>query len=397
MKKMLVIAIVAFLLTPAFANAETTPKKGETQFHGYLDLLFFDDRGIGWSGSETTFLARAKLDVTHAVYDDILVRFKGEYVPSVHEYSRAYGKLKEREGNLEDTYIQFNNVLLGYGETIRLGVVKVPFGHFDTFAIEDRNRPISMSRWRGWDFGGRIDMSFSLFDLSFAVVNGEGTTGTDANSSKAVALRVSYSSGKEELYTETAEITNYPNPLLANPAGDFQWGVGLSGYVGNRYTTPIKVKDNHYALDFTTEYSRYALKGQLTYMEGFFTNKNLTEADFKQLLIDNQYSSAPTFDIETYPKGVSFFLELTAGISEKTMIGVMYENFDPDIESGTPVGRASKERFVIGTKHDFRPAVSGGIFYTVNNDPAFGKVGNIVQSDSWKGDNVFMAIVAVEF
>ncbi len=388
---------VALSVFPSFAG-EGKLSKGETSINGYLDFVFYDDRGIGWSGAETTFTGHLKLDVQHAVYDDVLIRFRGEYSPTVNDHARAPASFDRREGNPEDAYMQFSG-FMDARATLRFGVVKVPFGLFNTLAIEDRNRPVSMKRWREWDYGIRYDRSFAFTDLSLAVVNGEGREGTDSNSSKSVALRLSFpANGDGDNYRETAQVTNYPNPVNANPNGEFVWNVGLSGYVGNKYTTPIKVKNNHYAVDFKADYSKFSFKGQFTYLEGGFTNadvsSNTTIADLVALY---QYSDAVTLEIESFKKGFSSFGELTYGFDGKTVYGVMYEYYDPDGKSNDSVLQKAKQRTVLAVKHDFRPGVTFAFLYTMNNDPAFGKTGNILQTDDVKGDEVLMLSVAMQF
>ncbi|GMT42678.1 MAG: hypothetical protein IEMM0002_1089 [bacterium] len=390
-KKILVMLLTA--LTAVFA-ADSTAQDYGTTVDGYLEFSLFDDRGVGWTGSETSFNTRVKLDITRAVYDDILLRLKGEWIPTISEYGRAYGRMKQREGSPEDVYAQFTG-MIGRSSELRIGIVKVPFGHFDTMALDERNRAITFNRTREWDTGIRLDSRFSFMDFSFAMINGDGREGIDTNSSKSVAARVVFPAGDEKnIYPETQEITRYPNPRLVNPYGGFAWRIGASGYIGQRYTTPVKIRNTHYGADMIVSYSVFSLKMQYTLMEGGFTDP---VSALNESLSAYEYSAAVTTDIDTFRRGYSFFAELAAGITEKFMLTIMAEQYDPDSQSNATVKQETKTRVVIGLKYDFRPRVTGSIFHTINEDPAFGKTGDITQGDSWKGDDVTMAGIALQF
>ncbi|MBI5178740.1 MAG: hypothetical protein HZA04_05725 [Nitrospinae bacterium] len=397
MRNILFICL-AVLASIAPAGADDLPQSGagKTAIGAYLEFSYMDDRGIGWSGSETTFAARAKLNIAHRVYDDILIRFNGEWKPTVNGYSRAYGQMKEREANPQDTYFQFDHPG-EYPLTLRMGVVKVPFGHFDTLALSPRNRPAGMTRTREWDYGIRADGSAWLVDWSLAIVNGEGTEGTDSNSAKSVAARIVFpAAGAGDMYPETLEITGYPNPRAANPAGEFRWQFGASAYNGQKYSTPIKQKNSHYGADVKLDYSIFSLKAQYTFLEGGFTDPSVV-SEPASTFTELQYSSAVSTSIDTYPRGYAAFAELAAGISEKTLLTLMGEMYDPDSESSATAKQRTKQRLVIGLKHDFRPRVSAALFYTLNDNPAFGVSGNILETDHWKGDEILMAAMAVQF
>ncbi len=392
----------AMLLAAAIAPAARAEEgeAGKTDIHGYVELSYFDDRGIGWTGSETTLRPRAKLDVTHALYDDITLRFSGEWVAQANRFSRAYGSLYQREGNPEDLYIHFRR-FSGLPLDVRLGVVKVPYGFFNTMAIDDRNRPITQERTREWDMGLRLDAPLSFMDFSLALINGDGRQGTDANSSKSVAVRASFPAADGGGYPETEEVTSYPNPRAANPDGDFRWLIAASGYVGDRYTTPIKRKYSHYGAEALAAYGAFAFKMQYTFFEGGFNDAsmyNLTAAEWQQLVAANQYTSSVRQDMHTYPRGQSLWAELSYGLTERDMASLMAETFDPHMQSDATVFQQTKNRYVIGFKHDYRKGVTAAIFYTVNDNPAFGDPSvDITQSDYWKGDEVLMITVAAQF
>jgi hypothetical protein len=277
-----------------------------------------------------------------------------------------------------------------------MGVVKVPFGIFDTLALSAGNRPYALARTREWDYGVRLDASLSMMDISFAVVNGEGTEGTDSNSAKSVAARIAFPASPDGAYPETREITDYPNPRIANPGGEFRWRFALDAYNGNKYTTPIKQKNSHYGADLQLDYSIVSLKAQYTFLEGGFTDPSVvSEPDAALAALG--YSSSVTKDITTYPRGQSLFVEIAVGITGKTMLSAMGEMYDPDTDSHATARQKVKQRLVLGVKHDFRPNVGGAFFYTKTYNPAFGVSNNIVESDYWKGDDILMAGVAVRF
>lgn len=392
-----VLGLMAAIGTTARAEEG---EAGKTLIRGYVELSYIDDRGIGWTGSETVLRPRAKLDIAHALYDDVVLRFAGEWVAQAHQFSRAYGSLYQREGNPEDMYIHFRH-FSGLPFDVRLGVVKVPYGFFNTMAIDDRNRPITQAQCREWDMGMRIDVPLSFMDLSLAVINGDGRQGTDANSSKSVAMRASFPGTDGGGYPETEEVTSYSNPRALNPAGDFRWQVAASGYVGDRYTTPIKRKYSHYGAEALAAYGALAIKMQYTFFEGGFNDVsmyNLSSAEWQQLMTNNQYSSSVRQDLRTYPRGQSLWTELSYGVTERGMATLMAETYDPDMQSDATVFQQTKNRYVFGFKHDYRKGVTVSLFYSVNDNPAFGDPAvDITQSDSWKGDEVLMMTVAAQF
>ena len=411
-----VAALTALVVLLTLSNASSfeleEAKVGENLLGGYLEFVFFDDRGIGWSGSETTFVTGYKLDFGRRLYDDISIRVRGSFAQTAHEHSRGYEKLKKREFNPEDTYMEFID-LAGEESSLKLGVVKVPFGIFNTLSIDDRNRPRTFSTTREWDSGIRLDKRYSSFDVALGFVNGDGREGTDPNSAKAVVVRLSTPSSGFPAYPKTLEVTGYPNPLETNPTGELLWRVGGSLYLGNHYSTPIKEKNNHYAVDLEVKYSIMSIKAQATYMEGGHTFTEMARSGsmidgvwvdgFSDFVDEFEYSNAVVYDIADFPKGSSGFIEVAAALSAKSMFSVMYEHYDPDIESGEAPFQVVKERLVFGYKHDFRKNVSFAFFHTINRDPAFGAVNStgakydILQSDNWKGDEVNMVIFAVEF
>ncbi len=396
------LAAAALLLLAAVATAARADEGGgeKTAFHGYLELAYIDDQGIGWTGSETVFRPRVKVEFRHALYDDITLQFAGEWVAQAHQFSRAYGNLYRREGNPEDALIHFRR-FSGLPFDMRLGVVKVPYGFFNTMAIDSRNRPISMNKCREWDMGLRIDAPLPFMDFSLAIINGDGRQGTDANSSKSVALRAAFPAADGDPYPETEEVTSYPNPRAANPDGDFRWQVAASGYVGDRYSTPIKQKYAHYGAEAQAAYGAFAFKMQYTFFEGGFTDgtmNNLTAAEWQQVLTTFQYTSSVGGNLHTYPRGQSLWGELSYGVTERGMAALMAETYDPDTQSDATVFQQTKHRYVVGYKHDYRKGVTASIFYTINSNPAFGASNSdITQSDRWKGDRVLMVAVAAQF
>jgi hypothetical protein len=417
--KVKVIA-VAFTTLSLFVNiSSASPFEleeaavGENLFGGYLGFVFYDDRGIGWSGSETTFVTGYKLDFGRRLYENVSVRVRGAYAQTAHEHSRAYEKLKRREFNPEDTYMEFTG-LAGERSSLKLGIVKVPFGIFNTLSIEGRNRPRTMSATREWDSGIRFDKRYSSFDVALGFVNGDGREGTDPNSAKSVVIRLSAPSDGFRAYPDTQEVTGYPSPIGANPDGGLLWRAGINLYLGNRYSTPIKEKNNHYAVDLELNYSIMSIKAQATYMEGGHTFREMARSwyigsdgwvdGFDDFVAEFMYSDAVLYDIAGFPKGVSGFIEAAVAVSARSMFSVMYEHYDPDIESGEAPLHVAKERLVLGFKHDFKKNVSFAFFHTINRDPAFGKINpdigeryDILQSDEWKGDEVNMGVFAVEF
>ena len=394
-KVTLFIAIALCILSTWSYAEETTGNAGKTKIAAYMEFTYLDDRGMGWTGSETTFYLRGRLNIQHYVHDDVVLNLTGEYRPTVNTYSRAFNQLKQREGNPNDTYMQFID-LAGYPMALRLGVVKVPYGQFDTMSLDNRSRPMSTTRTREWDYGARLDTSLSFMDVSFAIVNGEGSEGTDSNSAKSVALRLVFPATQGELYPETLEITRYPNPRTANPDGDFRWQFGASAYNGNKFSTPIKQKNSHYGADLKLDYSIFSLKAQYSFLEGGFTDPSvISETDAALAALG--YSGTVTKNIDTFPHGYSYFVEITTAISEKTLFSVLGESYDPDSESNTTPQQRTKERLVLGVKHDFKKDVSGSIFYTKTYNPAFGMTGNVIENDYWKGNDILMAAIAIQF
>ncbi len=395
--KLVLAAAAASLLSAFPAHAA---ESGVTSVHGYVEFTYFDDRGIGWSGSETTFRPRAKIDLRHQLYNDIDLRLAAAWTAQVHEYSRAYGKLYQREGKPEDIYIRFQR-FSGYPFDVRAGIVKVPYGIFNTLAADDRNRPLTLTRFREWDMGLRLDAPLEFMDFSLALVNGDGVMGTDANSSKSVVLRAAYPAAQGELYPETEEVTAYPNPLAANPDGAFRWQAGASAWVGDHYTTPIKQKFAHYGADLQAAWGPFALKAEYTFFEGDFNNRdvlNLTPAQWDALVAEYQYTDAVQQNIYTYQRGQSVWAELAYAATERSMLTVMAETYDPDTTSNATVFQKAKARYVIGMKHDYRKGVTAALFYTFNDNPAFGYANvDVTQSDYWKGDNVLMITLAAQF
>jgi len=399
--------LALFIFMQISATAAVATEQTEPGLHGFINFVFVEDNRIGWTGSETTFYTTAKLDYLHMVSDDTTARFSGSFTPTVSDHSRAYDILKKREGNIEDTYVEYNH-FISNNSALKFGVVKVPFGHFDTFANEDRNRPVSMQRTRTWDYGIRLDTRFSFMDMSVAAVNGEGTSGTDANSAKSVVLRFEFPAGSDgdatSIYPEVEQITNYHNPRIQNLDGSFDWHFGISGYAGNRYTTPVKEKNNHYGVDLELGYSVAALKLQATYHEGFFNNRSVAQDDINRISGELKYGPAVTLDIDDYPHALSSFVELVIGLSDKAMLTLMYEYYDPDIDSAASVTQVARERIVIGWKRDFRENSTFAFLYTINNNPAFSRLiegssrrVNVVETDDMEGDNALMMSVAVQF
>jgi hypothetical protein len=395
-----ILAIAACICAAQFAHAETD---GKTEIHGYFESSYEIDRGIGWSGSESTMTARAKLDIQNHIYDDVMVRVSGEWQPSVGPYSRAYSILKKQEGSVNDTYMEFMG-LTGENSELRLGVVKVPFGFFDTLATNDLTKPMTFQRTREWDYGVRLDKRFADFDVSFAVVNGEGTAGTDTNSDKSYAARIVFPAQKGDIYPETLEISNYPNPVVENPDGAFKWQIGLDGYNGLKYSTPIKVKNSHYGMDLKLDYSVFSMIAQYTFMEGGFTDatmNNLTGGEISALMTSLLYSSSASSLMAkngyTYSRADSIFVEITAGVSEKTVLSMMGELYEPDMDSQATTRQEVRQRLALGLKHDFRKRVTAGLFYVFNYNRSFGKANSIVESDFWKGQDVMTGAIAVSF
>lgn len=378
-------AALTFFTTPLYAG-EAAPKKGETEFGFYMEFLYFNDRGQAWTGSEATFLPRLKADIKHHLHDDILLRVKGAWSPTVSRQTIGGDSFDKRETSPEDVYLQFNG-LTGRPIELRMGSVKVPFSHFDFMAFEQRNRPIGFSRTREWDYGLRLDTVINKHSVSFAIINGDGIDGTDANSAKSVAIRVAYPAKKEKSqYPETLELTDYPNPLNSNPTGGFKWQTGVSAYIGNRYSTPIKIKNSHYGFDFTLEYAAYSLKGQYSFLEGGFSDPGVDTTT----LTAEELSRAVT---DTYPRGYSAAIELAVGLNSKTVITLMAEKYDPDSESDNSDAQKMKTRFVIGAKYDYRQDVSLALFYTNNDDPGYQYAAN----NGGRGNDIYMFGVAAGF
>ncbi|MEE8483776.1 MAG: hypothetical protein V3S46_04180 [Nitrospinota bacterium] len=392
MRTFAILFILFFAASNLYAQAfagEAEIAEGETEFGGYVEFTYFNNRSIAWTGSEASFKPRVKADIVHAIYDDVIIRVKGEWTPSVNNNSINYTGLKKKEGYPEDAYILFNN-LRGRGIELRLGVVKVPFGHFDTFAYDDENRPMSFSRTREWDYGMRLDASFKLLDISIAVIDGDGRDGTDANSAKSAAMRLAFPSIKSGAYPETLESTKYPNPKSANPDGGFKWRLGLSAYAGNKYSTPIKVKNNHYGADLKVDLRFISMKAQYTYMEGGFTDP----AEASQDLSGYGYSDAVTGTTDTFPKGNAIVVEVTAGVTPKTMVTVMAERYEPDSESDGTDRQKLRTRFVFGIRYEMRPKISAAFFFTQNNNPYFDSISAI---NTGRGDNVLQMGIAADF
>lgn len=394
-----------FLLQLLFAAAAwgaAVADDGEkTRIGGLVELVYIDNSGIGWTGSEATFYPRVKLDITHRLYEDALTRISGEWQPTTSPFSRAYHALAQPEGRIDDTYLEFSRLF--ENTALRLGAVKVPFGQFDTLALNPESMPISFVRTREWDYGARLDARFKWFDISLAIVNGEGTTGTDANSDKSFAARVVFPAQSGEIYPETLEVTNFPNPAVANPDGAFGWHFGVSGYNGIKYSTPIKQRNSHYGADLRLDYSIFSVMAQYTFLEGGFTDpsmNNLTQAQITGLVNQFQYSSQVS-DIlgahDSFPRAQAIVAEVVAGLSDKTMLSAMGELYKPDVDSDATPQQRLKQRLVLGVKHDVKKNVSLGFFYVKTYNPAFGVSGNVVESDSWKGDDVITAAAAISF
>ena len=384
--RILFLAVAVTLFTSPLYAADSASKTGKTEFGLYMEFLYFNDRGQAWTGSEATFTPRLKADIKHYLYDDILLRAKGRWSPTVNKRTIGGGSFDKRETNPEDVYLQFNG-LLGRPIELRMGSVKVPFGHFDFMAFEQRNRPIGFSRTREWDYGLRMDTVIHKHSVSFAIINGDGIDGTDSNSAKSVAIRVAYPAKKgNSPYPETLELTDYPNPLNNNPSGRFIWQTGISAYVGNKYSTPIKIKNSHYGFDFKIDYSNVSLKGQYSFLEGGFSDPGVSAAT----LTPEELSRAVT---DTYPRGYSVAMELAFGLNSKTVITLMAEKYDPDSESNNSGAQKTKTRFVAGAKYDYRRDVSMTIFYTNNDDPGY----QYGADNTGRGNDVYMMGVAAKF
>jgi hypothetical protein len=205
------------------------------------------------------------------------------------------------------------------------------------------------------------------------------------------------------MYPETREITNYPNPSVENPDGVFKWQLGLDAYNGTKYSTPIKVRNSHYGVDIKLDYSIFSMFAQYTYMEGGFTDPSmnaLTGGQIASLMGSFLYSSAAATLMQSndmFPRANSVFVEITAGISDKTVLSVMGELYEPDMDSDATPQQMMKQRLAVGVKHDFRKNVTAGLFYVFTNNPAFGPANNIVESDYWKGEDVITGGFAVSF
>lgn len=401
MKKIRLV-VLQLVVTVAALGAASADEAEKTRIGGYVDAVFLYNSGIGWSGSEAFFFPRVKLDITHKVNENALVRVSGEWQPTVSPYSRAYSTLKQTEGVPDDTYLEFSG--LSENTTARFGVVKVPFGQFDTMAFNTPSRPTSFGRTRGWDYGFRLDRRFQLFDLSLAVVNGDGVTGTATQSDKTYVARIVFPAQTGEIYPETLEITNYPNPAKTNAGGDFGWSFGISGYNGTKYSTPIKIKASHYGADLRMNYSIFSLMTQYSLLEGGFTDptmNNLSPADITALVSTFQYSSSVVNLLNgvgaTYPRAQASVTELVAGLNDKTVVSVMWEYYEPDMNSDSTPQQMERTKFVFGVKHDFKENISLGAFYVKNHNPAFGNSGNIVETDWRKGDDIFMTGIATQF
>lgn len=385
----ILIAVASFFSAPSFAvGAELA--KGETETNVYMEFSYFNDRGIAWTGSEIAFQTRFKLDMSYAIYDDILVRTKMEWVPTVSKNTIGYSGLVKKEFYPEDIYLLFKD-LFGYQAALRVGVVKTPFGHFDTFAYDDKSRPISFMRTRGWDFGLRLDTKTDITDISLAIINGDGREGTDANSAKSVVLRFVFPGSEGDVYPVTLESTKYPNPVMSNPDGDFSFELGLSAYVGNLYSTPIKERNSHYGVDVKIDYSVFSFKAQYTYLEGGYTNQTVRNNDDVDL---SNHDPSVTTDTDTFPKGYAVFAELAVGITSKTLLTIMVETYEPDTESDETSRQEEKQRTVLALKYDFRPGITFAFLYTYNDNPYYDK--DYRPSDD-RGDDVYQAGVSASF
>lgn len=393
--------LLQLLCAAAACGAAVADDGDKTRIGGLVELVYIDNSGIGWTGSESTFYPRVKLDISHRLYEDALARISGEWQPTVSPFSRAFNALAQPEGRIDDTYLEFSRLF--ENTALRLGAVKVPFGQFDTLALNPESMPISFVRTREWDYGARLDARFQWLDLSLAIVNGEGTTGTDANSDKSFVARVVFPAQSGEIYPETLEVTNFPNPATENPDGAFGWHFGVSGYNGTRYSTPIKQRNSHFGADLRLDYSIFSMMAQYTFLEGGFTDpsmNNLTQGQITALVDQFQYSSQVA-DIlsahDSFPRAQAIVAEVVAGLSNKTMISAMGELYKPDVDSDATPQQRLKQRLVLGVKHDVKKNVSLGFFYVKTYDPAFGVSGNVVESDSWKGEDILTAAAAISF
>ena len=328
-----------------------------------------------------------KADLTHRLYDDIIVVANGVWVPTVNEHTIGRDTFDKREGNPEDLYIQVKKLIKKKPVDFRLGVVKVPFGLFNFMAFEDRNRPISFTRTREWDYGVRMDTIINKHALSLAIVNGDGIQGTDANSAKSVVLRVLYPvKTVEDAYPETVEITEYPNPLKTNPQGGFLWQAGISMYIGNKYSTPIKVRNTHYGFDLKIDYKNVTLKGQYTYHRGGFSGEGVSAATLNA-------EDLARADTSTFNDAHSLVTEAAVGINPRTVVTLMAEIYDPSSRSDNSGAQKTKTRLVAGAKYDYRKDVSMAIFYTRNDDPGY----QYASANTGRGSNVYMMGVAARF
>ena len=378
------LAIASFTATVGAGTIKTLDGKTELGF--YLEFSLINDRGIAWTGSEVTFANRVKVDLTHRLYDDIIVVANGVWAPTVNEHTIGRETFDKREGNPEDLYIQFNRRVKRPVD-FRLGVVKVPFGHFNFMAFEDRNRPISFARTREWDYGVRMDTVINRHAVSLAIVNGDGIQGTDANSAKSIVLRVLYPvKTVEDAYPKTVEVTEYPNPLNTNPKGGFLWQAGISMYIGNKYSTPIKIRNTHYGLDFKIDYKNVSLKGQYTYHRGGFSGKGVSAATLNA-------EDLARADTSTFKDAHSFVTEAAVGVTPRIVVTVMAELYDPASGSDNSGAQKTKTRVVTGAKYDYRKDVSMAIFYTRNDDPGY----EYVSANTGRGNNVYMMGVAARF
>jgi hypothetical protein len=98
-----------------------------------------------------------------------------------------------------------------------------------------------------------------------------------------------------------------------------------------------------------------------------------------------------------YPRASAAIVELACGLSEKTLLSAMGETYKPDVDSDATPQQRLKQRLSLGVKHDFRKNLTFAAFYVFTYNPAFGVSGNILESDSWKGNDVFTAVLAMAF
>ncbi len=333
---------------------------------GEIDVSFINDRRLHWTGTESTFRTQARLYIDYAFDERLAFRLAGRALQGIGYHARTYERLKYDGFTPEDTYIELDRFPV-QGAYLQAGIVRVPFGIFDTFALEDINRPLVHKRSREWDSGVLVGYRGHGIDARAALVNGEGSDGVrlDTNSSKSGVARL----GAYLQYEET------------------RISAGLSGYYGNKYSTPIKERNSHWGVDLSLMLPRFAALAEFVSFNGKPVKVgDLDYYEFKDdITIGNNESDANGWYVQFKGEIIEDILELFYGFS----------SYDPAIDAEQEAWEKVKRRHTIGSRLVMLSYLELFLIYTSEDDPAFGLLKE--ESNTYKGDDKIQAALRLVF